>query len=70
MVAVTYGNASTSAPAPVKGAWRRFLDAIERSQMERARRDIARYQHLLPLGHELRSGELVPYSQKELPFGA
>jgi hypothetical protein len=74
MVAVTYGTARVAAPAVVevktgKGFFARFLAAIERSQLQRAERDLARYRHLLPLSHELRSGELVPHSQDKLPFG-
>ncbi len=77
MVAVTYGTARVAAPAAVevktgkksKGFFARFFAAIERAQLKRAERDLARYRHLLPLDHELRSGELVPHSQDKLPFG-
>lgn len=77
MVAVTYGSARVAAPASAEAAtaakgpgfFTRFLAAIERSQLRRAERDIARYSYLLPLDHELRNGELVPHSQKNLPFG-
>jgi hypothetical protein len=77
MVAVTYGTARVAAPSaaeataskPGKGFFARFLAALERSQMKRAERDLARYYHLLPLDHELRNGELVPQGEKKLPFG-
>jgi hypothetical protein len=77
MVAVTYGTARVAAPAaaeaavkkPSKGFFARVLDAIEKSQLRRAERDLARYRDLLPFDHELRSGKLVPRSQDELPFG-
>jgi hypothetical protein len=65
MVAVTYGTRPVSA-APVtdatpakKGFFARLLDAMEASQLKRAERDLARYRHLLPEDHELRSGQLV-----------
>jgi hypothetical protein len=32
---------------------------MEASQLKRAERDLARYRHLLPEDHELRSGKLV-----------
>ncbi len=77
MVAVTYGTARVAAPAaaeaavnkPSKGFFARLFDAIEKSQLRRAERDLARYHYLLPLDHELRSGKLVPHSQDALPFG-
>jgi hypothetical protein len=74
MVAVAYGSAHVAVPAaavaaaPRQSLFRRFIAAIEGSQMKRAERDLARYRSLLPLDHELRSGELVPHSQKDLPF--
>jgi hypothetical protein len=77
MVAVPYGSARVAAPtsaeakagAKRQGFFARFLAAIERSQLKRAERDLARYHYLLPLDHELRSGELVPHSEDKLPFG-
>jgi hypothetical protein len=76
MVAVTYGTARITTPAVTEGAnkskkgfFARLLAAVEQSQLQRAERDLARYYHLLPLDHELRSGAFVPHSQAELPFG-
>jgi hypothetical protein len=74
MVAVTYATASVAAPSvegaskSKKGFFARLLAAIEQSQLQRAERDLARYYHLLPLDHELRSGAFVSRSQAELPF--
>jgi len=72
MVAVTYGSARVAAPASTEakaaattpGFFSRFLAALERSQLARAERDLARYSHLLPRDHELRAG-----TKNELPFG-
>jgi len=74
MVAVAYSAARVAAPANKtaekgQGFFAGFLAAFERAQMQRAERDLMRYRHLLPLDHELRSGDLVPHSQGELPFG-
>ena len=77
MVAVTYDTGRAAAPTtadkasgqPHKSFFMRLAEAIERSQMQRAERDLARYRHLLPLDYELRSGNLVRHSQEKLPFG-
>ena len=60
MVAVTYGTAGAAAAAVIvkpahqgKSFFARVYDAITRSQMKRAERELARYRHLLPQGFEL-----------------
>ena len=76
MVAVTYSGARVAAPSAKiagktdtkaatngKGFFTRVYDAITRSQMIRAERELARYRHLLPPDFDLRRDE------DQLPFG-
>ena len=71
MVAVTYSGARVAAPSAVnnkaatngKSFFTRVYDAITRSQMIRAERELARYRHLLPPDFDLRRDE------DQLPFG-
>ena len=65
MVAVTYGSArgATAGRLKAKSAnksvakgpsfWARLFDAVTRSQMIRAEREIARHRHLLPPNFKL-----------------
>ena len=70
MVAVTYSGARAAAPSAKiagkthtkavtngKSFFTRVYEAITRSQMVRAERELARYRHLLPADFELRRDE-------------
>jgi hypothetical protein len=58
MVTVTYGIAGTAVAGTKstrksKGFFTIVLEAIAESQMKRAKRELARYRHLLPSGFTL-----------------
>jgi len=77
MVALTYGVARFARLAGLKPKtgkngtngkdfFTRLLEAIAETQMQRAQRGMARYQHLLPPDQELGAGALA--ARHELPF--
>jgi hypothetical protein len=75
MVAITYSGTRAAAPAAVaaktrsktgkkaRGFFARVVDAVSRSQMIRAERELARYRHLLPLDFELNTARLWSRSE-------
>jgi hypothetical protein len=79
MVAVTLGrelgagrlasaDAGVAPVTPRKSSFVRMFDAITRSQMMRAEREILRYRHLLPPDFKLHR-DLWSGREEKLPFG-
>jgi hypothetical protein len=74
MVAVTYGTARVAADtterAVARKSWfARFMDAVMESRMRQARRELARYAHLLPYSLDDRDVRLIRSGRDRMPFG-
>ena len=78
MVAVAYGSARIAARKAAKTAragtarkpwYERFMQALIRSRMQQARREIARHIHLLPYSLDERDNRLVKTGSHDMPFG-
>lgn len=81
MVAVTYDvarvPAGETAPkaaraetaAPRKPWYVRYMDALVEARTQQARRELARYRHLLPYSLDERGNPIVRTGSKDMPFG-
>jgi hypothetical protein len=80
MVAVTYGEARVPArklikagraenASPSRSFFASLMDAIYRSRMRQARREIVRHIHLLPYTLDERGDRIVRSGAKDMPFG-
>jgi hypothetical protein len=69
MAATTYGAAlPTRRAAKRKGLFARFYQALQEARMREARREIARYRHLMPDELERAAYRLDCRSEDSLPF--
>jgi hypothetical protein len=80
MVAVTYdvarvpaGKAAPTAraetTAPRKRWYMRLMEALIEARSQQARREIARYSHLLPYSLDERGNRIVKTGPRDMPFG-